>query len=132
MHNSVGHSNIYMILMMNLKANYNIITASKWNFLKAEWYLHVPRCPSDALECIQFRMKPKEWTWAILVLTCSPKACHFWVCACYWRSSHVIPDCNGSDGVQQGGSTRNSEAVGWHFASGKCWVHHCWWGSSVL
>lgn len=62
MPNSASCSNIYTILMMNLKANYNIITASKWNFLKAEQCLHVPRCPSDALECIQFGMKPKEWT----------------------------------------------------------------------
>lgn len=38
MHNSVDRSNIYTIVMMNLKANYDIITASIWNFLKAEWY----------------------------------------------------------------------------------------------
>lgn len=91
MHSSLGRSNIYMILMMNLKANYNIITASKWNFLKAERYLHVPRCPSDVFECIQFGMKPKEWTWAsfLLVLTCFSKASHFWVCVHVIEEAHV-------------------------------------------
>lgn len=45
MHDSVGHSNIYTILMKNLKANYSILTASKGDFLKPEWYLDVQDVP---------------------------------------------------------------------------------------